>query len=172
MKSSNLVVLGASGDLAKKKTYPAIYSLYKNKFLPPSTRIVGYARTKLGKEDFEKRITSYIKLKSEEEQETLSRFLTLCTYVSGSYDQDQDFQRLMSHMNELEKGVEERLRHHIFYMALPPSVFVPVASGLKKNCYSTNGINRLVVEKPFGHDLDSSRELAVALGALFKEEEV
>lgn len=56
--------------------------------------------------------------------------------------------------------------------ALPPSVFIPVAKGLKKNTYSSGSINRLVVEKPFGMDSESSDHLARELGALFREEEV
>ena len=61
--------------------------------------------------------------------------------------------------------------HRVFYMALPPSVFIPVAKGLKNNVYAKEGLNRIVVEKPFGEDSDSSAHLAKELGACFTEEE-
>ena len=63
-------------------------------------------------------------------------------------------------------------RNRVFYMALPPSVFTDVAEKLKKNCYSEKGKNRIIVEKPFGKDLESSRDMMGKLKALWKEEEV
>lgn len=102
----------------------------------------------------------------------LSDFLKLCSYVSGKYDKDEDYKKLNKAVEEAESLDKHKEKNRVFYMALPPSVFVPVATGLKKNVYSTKGINRLIVEKPFGMDLESSRELGKALAPLWKEEEV
>jgi glucose-6-phosphate 1-dehydrogenase len=122
-------------------------------------------------EDYLKRITQYIKVKDDA---MLEEFKSITHYVSGQYDQDESFQGLEKFISESEtkRGVEENKRNRVYYMALPPSVFVPVAKGLKRNVYSKNAINRLVVEKPFGHDSESSNELGRELGALFKENEV
>ncbi|KAG0236897.1 Glucose-6-phosphate 1-dehydrogenase [Actinomortierella wolfii] len=165
-----VIVLGASGDLAKKKTFPALFGLYKNKYLHPKTQIIGYARTKMDQATFEGHVSKYIKIKSDEDKAALNDFLKLCSYQSGQYDKDEDFQVLEKRIASLEatSGAEARL----FYMALPPSVFIPVAKSLKHNNYKKGVITRLIVEKPFGMDLESSRVLAKELGALFKEEEI
>ncbi|KAI9243869.1 glucose-6-phosphate dehydrogenase [Sporodiniella umbellata] len=164
-----IVVLGASGDLAKKKTYPALFGLYRNGFLPENTKIIGYARTKMAHEEYLERITHYVKV---QDQEKLASFKQMTCYVSGQYDQDESFQQLNEAIeaSEKERGVESKNR--VFYMALPPSVFIPVAQGLKRNVYSQEGSNRLVVEKPFGMDSASSDHLAQELGALFSENEI
>ncbi|KAF9435339.1 Glucose-6-phosphate 1-dehydrogenase [Entomortierella beljakovae] len=121
--------------------------------------------------DYLNRVSQYIKNKNSPKiKAALDQFLDQCTYVSGAYDQDSGFQALEKELQRVEK--ETKTVNRLFYMALPPSVFIPVAAGLKKNCYSHQGINRLIVEKPFGNDLESSRQLSDALGALFREDEI
>jgi hypothetical protein len=103
----------------------------------------------------------------------LDSFLKLCTYISGQYDQASDYQRLEKHIEDIEQAnYPEGPKNRLFYMALPPSVFIDVAKGLKENCYTQQGINRIVVEKPFGKDLESSREMMGKLKALWQEHEV
>jgi glucose-6-phosphate 1-dehydrogenase len=142
------LVLGASGDLAKKKTFPALFGLFKNNFLPVVTHIVGYARTHMDMKTFHERISAYIKTPTDADKQLLEKFLKRCTYIVGQYDKDADFQLLMTYLNDLEGNTPEQARHHIFYMALPPSQFTTVATCIKNNCYSSTGVNRLVVEKP------------------------
>ncbi|KAK9317344.1 glucose-6-phosphate dehydrogenase [Lipomyces starkeyi] len=168
--NSIIVVLGASGDLAKKKTYPALFGLYRYGLLPKNVKIVGYARTKMDDADYKKRISSYMKTPTETIETQLKEFLAMTSYVSGQYDQDEGFISLTKHMEELEGDVEERYR--LFYMALPPNVFIPVAQHLKKNCYPKSGGARIIIEKPFGHDLASSRELQTALQPIWTEDEI
>ncbi|KAI8336534.1 glucose-6-phosphate 1-dehydrogenase [Chlamydoabsidia padenii] len=174
--SVTFIVLGASGDLAKKKTYPALFRLYRNGFLPKNTHIVGYARSQLSHDDYLDRVTHYIKLnkdKATEEQALLDKFKQLLYYQAGSYDQDDSYKELDHFIKtKVESTMESGQRNRVFYMALPPSVFVPVARGLRRNTYSTEGINRIVVEKPFGKDLQSSNQLAKDLGQLFAEKEI
>ncbi|KAF9353598.1 Glucose-6-phosphate 1-dehydrogenase, partial [Mortierella sp. NVP85] len=163
-------VLGASGDLAKKKTFPALFGLFLNGHISPKTRIVGYARTKMDRPEFLKRVSQYIKnVNTAKVKAALAQFLDQCTYVAGPYDQDSGFLALEQEVQRVERDIKAHDR--LFYMALPPSVFIPVANGLKKNCYTTQGANRLIVEKPFGMDLESSRVLSKALGALYREDE-
>ncbi|KAF8927813.1 Glucose-6-phosphate 1-dehydrogenase [Dissophora ornata] len=166
-----VALLGASGDLAKKKTFPALFGLFLNGHISPDTRIIGYARTKMDRPEFLKRVSQYIKNTTQPKvKATLDQFLDQCTYVSGVYDEDSGFQALEKELQRVEK--ENNTQDRLFYMALPPSVFIPVATGLKKNCYTTKGTNRLIVEKPFGMDLESSRTLSKALGALYREDEI
>lgn len=94
-------------------------------------------------EEYLRRIKSYMKTPTKEAEQQLDDFCSLCTYVSGQYDKDDSFQELNKHLEELEKGRAENNR--VFYMALPPSVFTIVSQHLKKNCYPTRGIARVVV---------------------------
>ncbi|KAL1590537.1 Glucose-6-phosphate 1-dehydrogenase [Cladosporium halotolerans] len=168
--NTTIIVLGASGDLAKKKTFPALFGLYRNAYLPQGVKIVGYARTKMDHPEYLKRVKSYIKTPTPEIEQQLEEFCKHTTYVSGQYDDDESFQALEKHLQELEKGQPETNR--VFYMALPPSVFIPVSERLKKNTYPKKGIARIIIEKPFGKDLPSSRELDRALRPNWKEEEI
>lgn len=107
--------------------------------------------------EYLKRVKSYIKTPTKEVEEQLEQFLSICTYISGQYDQDEPFQKLNEAIEQIEKNRKEGNR--VFYMALPPSVFIPVSQHLKRNCYPSKGIARIIIEKPFGKDLDSSRQL-------------
>ncbi|ODV90392.1 hypothetical protein CANCADRAFT_106049 [Tortispora caseinolytica NRRL Y-17796] len=168
-ENTTIVVFGASGDLAKKKTYPALFGLYRNEFLPRNVHIVGYARTKMTLEEYRKRISSYIKIVTKPMEKQLEKFLELCTYVSGPYDEDSGYKELANHLNSIEGTTPfDRL----FYMALPPNVFVEVSSHTKRLCYPQNGRAKLIVEKPFGSDLESSRALQKDLAPIWTEDEL
>lgn len=94
-------------------------------------------------EEYLKRVKSYIKTPTKELEKQLEEFCGYCTYVSGQYDKDESFVELEKHLQEIEKGRKENNR--IFYMALPPSVFITVSQHLKRNCYPKNGISRVIV---------------------------
>ena len=89
------------------------------------------------------RVKSYIKTPTKDMEEQLNDFLRKCSYVSGQYDQDEPFIRLKEHLEDLEQGRPQNNR--IFYMALPPSVFTTVSQHLKRNCYPSRGVARLIV---------------------------
>lgn len=116
---------------------------YRNKFLPKDVKIIGYARTKMDHTEYLKRVKSYIKTPTKEVEEQLDDFTKVCTYVAGQYDQDDSFQDLEKHLKEIEGEREEQNR--VFYMALPPSVFITVSQHLKRNCYPRKGIARIIV---------------------------
>ncbi|KAI9637406.1 glucose-6-phosphate dehydrogenase [Dioszegia hungarica] len=171
-----IVVLGASGDLAKKKTFPAIFALFQQGLLPKDIKIVGYARTKMDEEEFYKRLTSGFDrnkkdpLLSKNFDEKLEEFKKASTYISGAYDKDDGFQELNKHLEELESNNGGK-SNRVFYLALPPSVFADVAKGLKKNVYTKDGTNRLIVEKPFGKDTESSKDLISSIKEDWTEDE-
>lgn len=89
------------------------------------------------------RVKSYIKTPTKDMEEQLNDFLRKCSYISGQYDQDEPFIRLRVHLEDLEQGRPQNNR--IFYMALPPSVFTTVSQHLKRNCYPSRGVARLIV---------------------------
>lgn len=149
-----------------------MFNLFKLGLLPKHTQILGYARTKMDKPTFEEKITGHLKgLDTDEGAKAKTEFLKICNYISGQYDEDASFQNLNKEMEKIETEQQGDSPSRLFYMALPPNVFTVVAKGLKKNCYSSKGQNRIVIEKPFGKDLESSREMIGALKGLWKEEE-
>lgn len=97
----------------------------------------------MDREEYLKRVKSHIKTPTPDLEQQLDEFCKSCTYISGQYDQDESFVNLRKHLEELEGGREECNR--VFYMALPPSVFITVSQHLKKNCYPKNGIARIIV---------------------------
>jgi len=165
-----IFVIGASGDLAKKKTYPSLFSLFCYGNLPKKTHIVGYARSKKSNEDFRAGLDSYLKLSnSHHTAEKKKEFLDSLTYFAGGYDDGAALTQLSNEMDALyPSGPCNRL----FYFAIPPNVFVPIGKNIKANGLTERGWNRLIIEKPFGHDLESFRELQSDMGGLFTEDQI
>lgn len=173
----SIVVFGASGDLAKKKTFPALFGLFREGQLPKSVNVIGYARTHLEDGDFKERISANFKgnVKTEGKVDSTQKedFLKLTSYISGKYDEDEGYIALRKAMEAYEeKNSVGENTERLFYFALPPSAFTEVATQLKKLCYNASGRTRLIIEKPFGHDLESSTQLQKDLSPLFTEEEI
>ncbi|XP_073286841.1 glucose-6-phosphate 1-dehydrogenase, cytoplasmic isoform-like isoform X1 [Primulina huaijiensis] len=173
----SIIVLGASGDLAKKKTFPALFNLYRQGFLSSNeVHIFGYARSKMVDDDLRDRIRGYLP-QGKEGTDDISSFLQLIKYVSGAYDDLKGFQALDKAISEHEvsKSIMEGSSRRLFYLALPPSVYPQVCKMIKN--YSMNrsdhgGWTRIVVEKPFGKDLASAEELSFQIGELFEEPQI
>ena len=123
--------------------------------------------------EFHKRVTQYIKNPDEAETITakIDEFKNISSYVAGGYEDDESFQNLESHLRGIENEYQSKARNRVFYLALPPSVFIQVAGHVKNNNYSKDGVNRIIVEKPFGKDLESSRVLLGAIKQYWTEDE-
>lgn len=162
------VVMGASGDLAKKKIYPTLWWIFRDRLLPENTIFIGYARSGLTISQVREKCEPYVKAKPDE-QERLEQFWALNHYVKGSYDTRRDFELLNQEMLKLGSDRANR----IFYLALPPSVFEPVTTNIRECCMAQSGCwTRVIIEKPFGRDSQSSEKLSRHLSGLFKEEEL
>ncbi|XP_060575474.1 glucose-6-phosphate 1-dehydrogenase X-like isoform X1 [Ruditapes philippinarum] len=166
-KSSNVfIVVGASGDLAKKKIYPVLWELYKDELLPTHTYIIGYARSNLTLDQLQERWAPYLKV-SEKEQGKYKEFIKINKYCSGQYDKTSDFGRLDKMIADIGNC------NRLFYLALPPSVYETVTLNIKAVCMSkSDKWTRVIIEKPFGRDLDTSEHLSNHLSSLFREEEI
>ncbi|KAL6040782.1 Glucose-6-phosphate 1-dehydrogenase 1, chloroplastic [Balamuthia mandrillaris] len=171
-KALTIVVLGASGDLARKKTFPALFHLYLDGLLPPAVQIAGFARSKMSEKDFNAKISEHFEKGAPEEKKT--EFLKHCYYQQGLYDSGDSWKEFDKVMKEREKqyGHGEHGANRIFYMAIPPSIFEDTARALRPNAMSKTGWNRIVVEKPFGRDTKSAAELEAVLGELFAEDQL
>ncbi|OWF54590.1 glucose-6-phosphate 1-dehydrogenase X-like isoform X1 [Mizuhopecten yessoensis] len=160
------VVMGASGDLAKKKIYPTLWWLYRDGLLPPNTSFVGYARSKINMEEVQKRCHPYLKVQ-DSEKDKLAAFFKANQYIAGDYEKVASFAVLNKCLDQKKNA------NRIFYLALPPSVYESVTRNIKATCMAKDGCwTRVVIEKPFGKDLESSNNLSEHLSALFKEEEM
>uniref|UniRef100_A0A8C3B130 Glucose-6-phosphate 1-dehydrogenase n=1 Tax=Cyclopterus lumpus TaxID=8103 RepID=A0A8C3B130_CYCLU len=154
------IILGASGDLAKKKIYPTLWWLFRDGLLPDDTYFVGFARSKLTVEDIK---TAY--------SECLSAFFSKNSYLSGMYDDDSSFTQLDAHLSSLPRGADA---NRLFYLALPPTVYQHVSTNINTHCMSRRSVgwSRVIVEKPFGRDLQSSEELSAHLSSMFTEDQI
>lgn len=163
------VILGASGDLAKKKIYPTLWWLFRDRLLPSNTIFYGYARSKLTIEEVCEKCNQYMKVKPEEEAR-YAEFWAANRYFAGSYDKRQDFEMLNQEITKVEGSAKTANR--LFYLALPPTVFQSVTVHIRNTCMGERGWTRIIIEKPFGRDSDSSQELSDHLAKLFKEEQM
>jgi len=171
----SIIVIGASGDLARKKIFPALFALYCQGFLPDRFEVFGFARSPMSDDGFRDHIMEHLTCRyapGESCAHFMAEFLSRCTYVSGAYDSRDAFLRLYERMRPLEgPGHANRL----FYMAIPPFLFLDVAHALGGaglvNCDGGPGWARAVIEKPFGSDRATSDELVVNMAQVFSEEQ-
>ncbi|XP_076261805.1 glucose-6-phosphate 1-dehydrogenase Zw isoform X3 [Rhynchophorus ferrugineus] len=162
------VILGASGDLARKKIYPTLWWLHRDNLLPSNTHFFGYARSKTSVEQIKSKCEEYMKVKPSEQQK-YEEFWKLNHYISGSYNVRTDFEKLNQEISQFEKGP---VANRLFYLALPPSVFEDVTVLIKNACMGEKGWNRIIIEKPFGRDLATSQKLSDHLASLFSENQI
>jgi len=227
-KALTIVVVGASGHLARNMVIPAIFSLYCKRLLPPHFHLVGYARSEMDDKEFrgdklesglkgheshelhnmeeqhdqegndEKKeyrlvtnLLSMIGLSkdaktsnssegrvSESDRTLRKQFLNRCYYVKGKYDQPADYQKLQQRLEEIEKQNEDQSGavsvdgvNRIYYLAIPPPQFAPALESIS-TLRTSSGWTRVIVEKPFGEDLESAKKLNALVAAKFKEEEI
>jgi glucose-6-phosphate 1-dehydrogenase len=155
-----VVFFGATGDLARKKIYPALARLVKNNRL--TVPVVGVARSRMSCEKFVDIVRDSIQEHGEPDAAVFDRLASLVSYVDGDYRDLATFERLRQKL-----GPAQRV---LYYMAIPPALFPDVVRALKEKRCSGGG--RLVVEKPFGRDLESARALNRAILDAFPEESV
>lgn len=171
-----IVIVGASGDLTARKLVPALFNLYLNDGLPDPFLIVGCARTKMDGDDFRNKMKkALVDIKSQDIQEwdTFSRSLH---YRIIDYNDLPSFKNLADSLRELDKETGTR-GNRIFYLAIPPDLYKSTAQMIGKSGLSTegengNGWSRIVVEKPFGQDLDTAIDLDRSLHDYFKEHQI
>jgi glucose-6-phosphate 1-dehydrogenase len=171
-----LVIFGVTGDLAQKKLMPAIYDLANRGLLSPSFALVGFARREWADEDFARVVHDAVMqhARTPFRQEVWDRLAEGVRFVHGSFDDEAAFARLAETLDKLdvERGCAG---NHAFYLAIPPKSFPLVCEQLKKSGLARQQEgkwSRVVIEKPFGHDLESARELNAVVNSVFPEESV
>ncbi len=178
-----MVIFGATGDLTKRKLFPALYQLAAEHLLAPNFAVLGVGREATESDDsFRERMRVAVS-ESEEvkhfDEEVWSRLAPRIFYCGGDANEAAAYDLIKTRLAEIEKDQAEELRNRFFYLAVPPSVFETIVrhlseSGLvsKKSDPLERPWARVVVEKPFGHSLDTACQLNALVLSLFAEHQV
>jgi len=175
-KNLVLVIFGASGDLTSRKLIPALFSLKSQNLLPEKYIILGIGRTNITTDEFRQKMNSSIISYSEEKDPDkiiINSFIENLYYLSMDTSVQSDFEKLKTLLREYDEhyGIGG---NNIFYMATPPSLYETIAVNLSLSglCDQENGFRRIIIEKPFGYDLESARKLNRTLHDLAGEEQI
>lgn len=172
MNSTSIVIFGASGDLSLRKLIPGLFSLYRKGRLSEEFDILGFSSAQMDDEAFRAKLRQGVDQFGEgafREEEWLN-FAGRLHYQTGSFTSSADFQLLSDRLAEIEAGPANRL----FYLATPPRFFSVIVKELGKlgMTTETEGWRRVVVEKPFGTDAKTARELNVQLHQVLDENQI
>ncbi|WP_342042145.1 glucose-6-phosphate dehydrogenase [Bacillus sp. OTU2372] len=175
MESMTFVLFGATGDLAKRKIYPALYNLYIDQKLPKRISIIGLGRGNLTHLDFQEKVKESIvefSRRLEHEASQMGNFLKDFRFSTLDVNQPEDYQKLLKLIKEREEELQIA-ENRMFYLSVAPEFFDTISLNIKHSGLgATKGWKRLIIEKPFGHDLQSARELNEKLSRTFEEEEI
>ncbi|HSN42583.1 MAG TPA: glucose-6-phosphate dehydrogenase, partial [Propionibacteriaceae bacterium] len=167
-----LVIFGVTGDLSRKKLMPAVYDLANRGLLPPGFGLVGFARRDWADQDFAKQVHDSVKefARTPFREEVWRQLLEGIRFVPGEFDDDAAFETLKDTISELDQA-RGTGGNHAFYLSIPPGFFDNVVGQLRK--HGMAGVERggawarVVIEKPFGNDLESARELNRVVSTAF-----
>ncbi|GAA1647035.1 glucose-6-phosphate dehydrogenase [Kribbella alba] len=172
----SLVIFGVTGDLARKKLMPAVYDLANRGLLPPGFALVGFARRDFSNQDFAQIVHDSVKehARTPFREEVWQQLAEGFRFVPGDLTDDAAFERLRETVEELDvnRGTGG---NHAFYLSIPPGLFPEVVRQLSEHGLTEErpgSWRRVVIEKPFGHDLKSARELNRVVESVFPPEAV
>ena len=173
---SSLIIFGVTGDLSRKKLMPAVYDLANRGLLPPGFSLVGFARRDWEDQDFEKVVYDAVKqyARTPFEDDVWKQLAQGIRFVPGEFDDDDAFRRLKETVESLDKE-RGTMGNHAFYLSIPPKAFPIVTEQLRRSGLadqSGDGWRRVVIEKPFGSDLKTARELNHVVESVFPPDSV
>jgi glucose-6-phosphate 1-dehydrogenase len=169
---SAMAIFGASGDLTQRKLFPALYSLAFRHLLPANFGVVGVARTPMSDDEFREKMRQAVLDHGRDEfrDEVWNELAEGIRYVATDFADEGGEQHLVDCLNGLDKD-RGTAGNRVYYLAVPPSAIetIVVAMGRRR---ATGGWTRVIVEKPFGHDLESARHLNEVIRTYFDESEI
>jgi glucose-6-phosphate 1-dehydrogenase len=178
--STAIVIFGASGDLTKRKLIPALFQLAQDKLLPNSFHIVGFARREFSHEQFRAEMSEallkFARTKPAKDSTELKEFIQKLYYHSASYDDSKGFATLKALLDQLDEqaGAKPDSSNRLFYLSTPPNVFAEImkmlgGAELIGDPYEKEYWTRVIIEKPFGRDLESAHTLNKQIRAVLDE---
>jgi glucose-6-phosphate 1-dehydrogenase len=169
---TSIVIFGASGDLTQRKLIPSLFNLFRKRRLPKQFRIVGYGGTAFTDDQFRAHLEEGVKefASFKYTSDEWNNFASNLVYQRGRYDNPIDFEKL----NSLLKNEEASSGNRMYYMATPPGVFPQIVELLAQTDQLTEdeGWRRVVIEKPFGTDLESARRLNEQIHKALNERQI
>lgn len=166
----NLVIFGGTGDLAMRKIYPALSVLFQSGLLSPDSRIVASGRTDMSPEKYQRLVRE--KLSGALKPPALDELVSRVSYARIDPQCPESGGRLAALLDEMDA---DRPRNRLFYLSVPPAAYIPLVTllgeaGLARESGGRSA--RIVVEKPFGRDLSTARELDRVLHRFFAERRI
>ncbi len=172
-----LVIFGATGDLARKKLFPALFDLYGKGKLPKKFQIICFGRRELSIEQYREFIKAAIQDKKKDvDTASFNDFLNTIKYVRGLFEDDTSYKGLSDELARADHNFNV-CSNKLFYLAVPPTLYELILnklshSGLTIPCSNGEGWTRVLIEKPFGKDTETARRLDRLLGKLFNETQI
>lgn len=172
-----MIVLGATGDLMKKKIVPALYNLFSKNQLPDFFRIIGLARRDLDDQSFRNFLKTMCFADKKQDKASYNlQFFNLFSYQRGFLDDKNSYSNLGQAINAINSSLGICV-NKLFYLAVAPNFYENVIrnlafSGLSNGCGDGEGWSRIIIEKPFGKDLKTARRLERLIAKVFKEEQI
>ncbi|MDO7881957.1 glucose-6-phosphate dehydrogenase [Salinibacterium soli] len=173
---SGLIIFGVTGDLSRKKLMPAVYDLANRGLLPPGFALVGFARREWEDQDFAQVVHDAVKQYSRTpfDEDVWNQLATGIRFVQGEFDDAAAFGRLKETIDELDRD-RGTMGNHAFYLSIPPKSFPQVTEQLRNSGLAEQKDGqwrRVVIEKPFGSDLVTARELNDVVESVFPPDSV
>jgi glucose-6-phosphate 1-dehydrogenase len=170
-----IVILGATGDLTWRKLIPAIYNLWLDKWIPDEFAVIGISRTKMTGKEFEKHLHEGVdkfSRRGKSKRIEWDNFAKCLAYQIGEFDAISTYTTLKKQIAGYEKKWKATA-NRIFYLAVPPNAFQEISVKLGASGLAENKLHsRIVIEKPFGHDLQSAKQLNSLLHTIFDESQI
>src|ERR1700745_2631247 len=156
-----MVIFGASGDLTRRKLIPALYNLAKAQLLSREFAVVGVARSPMSTEDYRKRVSEDMKqfATGDVDPDLWEWFVRRMHYLSGNFDDQATYPNLKQLLEKIDKEHSKK-ENYFFYLPTAPGGFGPIVESLGENGLidqASDHWRRVIIEKPFGHDLESAR---------------
>ena len=171
-----MVIFGVSGDLTRRKLVPALFDLYQAGFLPDRFTVLGYARRDWSAQDMVREVGGTLAERADIDQSKLKKFFAHFEYQRGNFDNPTDYDSLAAKLQELDDATSQCGRR-LFYLATPAHSYESILAGINRAklevpCGEDESWTRIVIEKPFGHDLISSQTLDKQLTDIFTEDQI
>jgi glucose-6-phosphate 1-dehydrogenase len=171
-----IVIMGATGDLTSRKLIPALFNLYQNQGLPDPFLIIGCGRTRLDDDAFREKMKTALQTAGNLDVSEWANFAAALHYRVVDYESPDTYQNLAHSLRDLDNQYKTQ-GNRIFYVALPPALYPSVAqlvgqAGLSRENTNGNGWSRIVIEKPFGTNLQTARELDRCVHEYFNEHQI
>lgn len=175
IKPAIIIVFGATGDLAKRKLFPAFYNLYLDGRMPEKFEIIALGRAQSSNEQFQtyvgENLTAFSRNKVDS-SEDYHEFASHITYLQNDIDQEESYHALKHHIDTTDLSFSERA-NRLFYLSIAPSFIATISGNINKLGLATNpDQDRIIIEKPFGYNKSSAVTLNKLLSQTFKEEQI